>query len=75
MRTAKIKTTLYRAVLHTPLGAAAAYLGGEGAVLIIVLFLAYEVTEDWRIHDHAFIDIKSFMVGYIGVLLGTEVIF
>jgi hypothetical protein len=75
MRTAKIKTTLYRAVLHTPLGALAAYLGGTPAVLIVVLFLAYEITEDWRIHDHAFIDIKSFMVGYIGVLLGTEVIF
>ena len=69
------KTSLYRAGLHAPLGALAARLGDIPAVLIVVLFLAYEITEDWRIRDHAYIDIKSFMGGYIGYFIGTEWIF
>jgi len=66
MKKQTIKTALSRAVLHTPLGSLAAHLGGVPAVLIVVLFLAYEISQDWRIQDNAYIDIKSFMVGYIG---------
>jgi len=67
-----MKTSLYRAGLHTPLGALAAYLGDVPQVVIVILFLAYEITEDWRIKDHAYLDIKSFMVGYIATMLGME---
>jgi len=75
MRKQRIKVSLYRAGLHAPLGALAAYLGDVPQALIVVLFLAYEISEDWRLKDHAYIDIKSFMVGYIATLLGVEVIF
>lgn len=75
MKNVRIKTSLYRAALHAPLGAIAAYLGDVPQALIVVLFLAYEISEDWRIKDHAYVDIKSFMVGYISTLLGIEVIF
>ncbi|MBM3156450.1 MAG: hypothetical protein FJ004_04110 [Chloroflexi bacterium] len=74
-RPRKIPTTFYRAGLHAPLGALAAYLGDVPQVVLVILFLAYEISEDWRIKDHAYIDIKSFMVGYVATLIGVEVIF
>jgi hypothetical protein len=29
-------------------------------LVIIICFLAYELSEDWRIKDHAYIDIRGF---------------
>ena len=75
MKKQRIKTSLYRAGLHAPLGALAAYLGDVPQVVLVILFLAYEISEDWRLKDHAYIDIKSFMVGYVATLLGIEAIF
>ena len=35
-----------------------------------ILFLAYEVDEDWHISDEAFHDILEFMVGFFVAVAG-----
>jgi hypothetical protein len=55
-----------RAALHAPLGVLnALLLNSEPAIgwALLVLFLAYEVNEDWRITDEAFKDIQGHLAG------------
>lgn len=67
----------YRAIIHLPLGALTAWAGAEHPVFAIVLlvsFLAYELTEDWRIKDNAYIDIRGYIAGFIATIIGLEVL-
>lgn len=34
-------------------------------IVLTILFLVYEVDEDWHISDEAFIDIREYIVGFI----------
>jgi len=71
------KKALSRGALHSPLGALTVYAGGIHwvyAIVLLVSFLAYEVTEDWRIRDHAYLDIAGYIAGFVGVLLGANII-
>jgi len=55
-----------RWLLHFPIGAFTAWAGTQHWVYCFVMlfgFLAYEVTEDWRIKDKAYIDIQGFLWG------------
>ena len=70
------RTVVTRASLHTPLGALTVWAGEQHWVFALVLmftFLAYEVTEDWRIRDNAYIDIRSFLAGFVVALVGFEI--
>jgi hypothetical protein len=65
--------SLYRALLHAILGGFAAWAAHVWiyGLVIIICFLAYELSEDWRIKDHAYIDIRGFLAGFV---LGIVVI-
>ena len=39
----------------------------------VVLFLAYEITEGWRIKDWAYRDIGGFMIGMTAAFIGGMV--
>ena len=55
-----------RALIHVPVGALNAWFMSRDPVLGVVFFLGfmlYELTEDWRIRDQAFRDIKGYLVG------------
>jgi len=63
-----------RVVLHIPIGfligfLLAAYpLAGIG---LLILFLVYEWTEDWRVFDHAWKDLFGALVGCVpGIMVG-----
>lgn len=63
----------YRILLHATLGGFAAWAAHVWiyGLVIIICFLAYELSEDWRIKDHAYIDIRGFLAGFV---LGIVVI-
>ena len=44
---------------------------GVFSALFVVLFLVYEMNEDWHISDEAFVDICEFMIGmFVGSIIG-----
>ena len=47
------------------------------AVIATVLFIIYELDEDWHLNDKAFRDIREYLIGFfVGlILLGVEVWF
>lgn len=67
----------WRAIIHLPLGALTAWAGTVQwvfAIVLLVSFLAYELTEDWRIKDNAYIDIRGYIAGFIATIIGLEVL-
>ena len=64
--------SLKRCALHIPVGLIAGlslvYLLALGWAIVLV-FALYEITEDWRIRDHAYIDIIGFLLGLCAVAL------
>lgn len=55
-----------RALLHFPVGVYAAWMmsiDGVSALAFVLVFLAYEAMEDWRIRDRSFKDILGFAWG------------
>ena len=72
-----MKDSLYRALIHAPLGALTAWSGSEHwvyAIVMLVAFLAYELTEDWRIKNNAYIDIRGYIAGFIATVIALEAI-
>jgi len=60
------KRELGGVLLHLPLGLLTCLLGYIGWWLALIFassFLVYELNEDWRISDLAYIDIKGFLWG------------
>ena len=60
--------------LHFPIGGFTAWSGTTHWVYPLVFmlgFLAYEVTEDWRIKDKAYIDIQGYMWGLATGIVGV----
>ena len=71
-----MKNVLYRAIIHIPLGGLTAWAGSIHPVYALVLLvsvLAYELSEDWRIKDNAYIDIRGYIAGFIIAIVGLEV--
>jgi hypothetical protein len=58
--------SLKRTLIHFPVGVISAvclvYMPSLGWA-ILVAFMAYELTEDWRIRDCSYIDINGFLAG------------
>jgi len=55
-----------RVLLHIPLGLLTVLFGYVGwwlAVIFAIGFLVYEVDDDWRISDCAYVEIKGFLWG------------
>ncbi|MCK9526968.1 MAG: hypothetical protein M0R49_13705 [Limnochordia bacterium] len=64
-----------RFLMHLPIGVLVAVIALSGiwtgyfatgiacAVLTVVGFFVYEITEDWRIRDHAYIDLAGLNAG------------
>ena len=60
-----------RFLLHMAMGMfTGALLWGWGlaGILMFLGFLAYEVAEDWRIHDRGYRDIFGFLWGFGGMV-------
>lgn len=55
-----------RAAIHFPIGVLAALcldaMASVGWALLLT-FVLYEITEDWRIQDHCYIDVIGFLIG------------
>jgi len=69
-----LMTNPSRWCLHFPIGGFTAWAGHVHwvyALCVLVGFLAYEISEDWRIKDKAYIDIQGWLwglgIGIIGV--------
>ena len=63
----------YRNIAHYLAGALTALSSEVSWVLVIVgaiLFLAYEVDEDWHLYDEAYHDILEFMLGFFIAVTG-----
>ena len=59
--------TIYRCLLHLPVGLFAGWLTNQFAVAGIIFavgFLVYQVAEDWRINDRSYHDIFGFLIGF-----------
>lgn len=57
---------LARALLHIPVGiftVFCGYIGWTYALVFFGAFMVYEVTEDWRLKDKAYIDIYGYLIG------------
>lgn len=53
-------------MLHVPVGAVTVALLEAHAALAVIFFLGfmvYELNEDWRIRDYAFVDIAGYLWG------------
>ena len=60
----------WRIAMHFPFGAFGAWLIGNNptqGTIYVVIFLAYELMEDWREIDRSFKDIMGFALGF-GIL-------
>ena len=60
------KEELGKVLLHVPLGLLVCLLGYTAwwlALIFAIGFLVYELGEDWRISDFAYIDIKGWLYG------------
>ncbi len=77
------KPSLMREGIHALLGAVVAALPFLDALagvdlaqlltaqaLITILFLAYEITEGWRIRDWCYRDVGGFLMGFVAVTMG-----
>lgn len=64
-----------RVILHIPIGMVMAWLCLENAwagIGLVLIFLVYEWTEDWRTNDHAWKDLFGALVGFTVIaLLGS----
>jgi len=64
-----------RAIIHIPHGFIAGLFtpfNATAAILFTFGFAFYELTEDWRIVDSAYIDFRGWLIGYpIGFVLGS----
>lgn len=63
-----------RVVLHIPVGFLIGFLlvfSSLAGIGLLLLFLVYEWTEDWRVQDHAWKDLFGGMVGcVVGIIFG-----
>ena len=68
-------TDTIRAIIHIPHGIISGLLtpfNATAAILFTFGFAFYELTEDWRIVDCAYIDFRGWLIGYpIGFVLGS----
>ena len=56
-----------RCLIHIPVGVLNAFLFSQNVHIgwaFLIVFMIYEVTEDWRLKDHAYIDIFGWLVGF-----------
>ena len=64
----------YRFWLHVPIGAGIVLVEPPThwvvSLSFMLLFLAYEITEDWRLKDGAYIDIQGAIGGIIFAAIG-----
>ena len=63
----------YQNAAHYLAGVLTAVSGEVSTMLPLVgamLFLAYEVNEDWHLHDQAYQDILEFMLGFFMAVTG-----
>lgn len=61
--------------MHFPVGVLTIFailISPLAAVMAFIAFLAYEIVEDWKIGDHAYIDIAGYTGG---IWLGIVVLF
>ena len=57
-----------RALLHIPVGifnVFAGFVAWPFSLVFAAGFLAYEVNEDWRLKDNAYIDIFGYLIGLV----------
>lgn len=69
------KEKVFRALIHVPVGAFnvfLAYVGWAYGLIFFGAFMVYEVTEDWRLKDGAYLDIYGYL---IGVGIGATALF
>jgi uncharacterized protein YqgC (DUF456 family) len=63
-----------RVLMHIPIGFMIGFLlvfYPPAGIGLLLLFLVYEWTEDWRVHDHAWKDLFGGLVGcVVGILIG-----
>ena len=55
-----------RALLHIPVGVFNIFCGYVSWIYALIFFgsfMVYEVTEDWRLKDHAYIDLYGYLIG------------
>jgi hypothetical protein len=71
-----MRNHVYGTLLHAILGGFAAWAAHEWiyGLVIIICFLAYEISEDWRIKDHAYIDIRGFLAGFVVGIVVIELV-
>lgn len=61
-----------RVVLHIPIGVLIGYLCFNdpwAGIGLLLMFLIYEWTEDWRVKDHAWKDLFGSLVGFVCIAL------
>lgn len=61
-----VQSKSFRALLHLPVGiftVFCGYVNWSCAIIFFLGFMAYEITEDWRIKDGAYIDIFGYLIG------------
>ena len=63
----KLWQRIVRCLIHIPIGGLTALLFSQGVHLgwcFFLGFFAYEIVEDARISDHAYVDILGWLVGF-----------
>ena len=67
-----------RVLLHIPIGLLIGFLliySPIAGIGLLLLFLVYEWTEDWRVFDHAWKDLFGGLVGCVIGIIASCVIF
>lgn len=63
---------IFRVALHFPVGVLNGFATEVNiaiGLIICLSFLFYEVTEDWRIKDNAYVDIMGYLFGLAAFVL------
>lgn len=63
---------VFRGLIHIPVGVINAWIvtvdpmlvGAVAGILFFGGFIFYEYAEDWRIADHAYVDLQGWLVGF-----------
>jgi len=62
-----LSAKLIRALMHIPVGLFNVFLAYVGWIYGLIFFggfMVYEVTEDWRLKDGAYLDIYGYLIGF-----------
>ncbi len=67
------KEKVFRALLHIPIGILNAVISLSfvpiASILLFVGFMIYEISEDWRIKDGAYLDVFGWLIGYSSIFI------